>query len=159
VSDLVLPPGIQVLEITPRRPLQLPKFLYRSLNFEATPKKFGDLEVGASFFYNNVIALYKVSSDTALSTTTGISYTFNPETPITEMLFPEVGELVGVNKDVVETGVVSGSTSAASVPFFVYYNEENRNHYNALFYNNKCWRDQRGNTVNTIFAVRKTFVL
>lgn len=154
-DSLVLPPGATVIERTPHRPLQLPQFPYRSLNLEAISKKFGELEVGASFFFNGVIAFYKVSSDTALSTTTGIEYVVNKETPIKEMMFPEVGEVFSDNNEV-KTSVISGSTQNETFPFFYY--ATGREVLIAVLDNNR-WKDYNSSYISVVSVVRKTFIL
>jgi hypothetical protein len=160
VSDAARPlsPGITVLEITHRRPLQLPKFPYRSLNLEAVQKKFGELEVGASFFYNMAIAMYKVSSDTALSTTTGIFYVVNREISIKEMMFPEVGEIFNSSSEV-KTAVISGSTANSTCPYFFYAPEDSSASVSTAVLHENKWRDDSCNFIQTVSVPRKTFIL
>jgi hypothetical protein len=151
-----LPPGIQVIETTPQRPLELPKFPYRSLNTTAINTTFGALQIGASFFYK-LIAFYKVAKETALSTSTGINYLFSAVVPVKEIVFPEVGETIEESGHMVITGVIGGSESMNKEARF-YYRERESSFY-ALFTRDAVeWVDAHGNPIRQMNATRKTFI-
>jgi len=157
VSDTPgLPPGIEVIELTPRSPLGLPKFPYRSLNTTIRLVEFGNLQIGASFVYRR-IACYKIASDTALSTTTGICYFFGTKTVVEEILFPERGEIFGEHGYIVASGVISGSEWDGMKPLFHYFlgSDNATSRYATLC---DSWYDHNGIRITEIGVIGKTFL-
>ena len=152
-----LPPGIQVIELTPQRPLGLPKFPYRSLNTTSLKIEFGNLQIGASFIYNYVTC-YKVANDTALSTTTGICYLFDAKLQVLEMVFPEVGESVGEKGYVVTGSVIGGNIAIGEKPLFSYLSKDEVPRSGYFAEERGVWVDHNGIRVLEMNAVRKTFV-
>ena len=155
--DTRLPPGIQVIELTPQRPLGLPKFPYRSLNTTSLKIEFGNLQIGASFIYNYVTC-YKVANDTALSTTTGICYLFDAKLQVLEVVFPEVGEFIGEGEYVVVSGVIGGNIAIGSKPSFFYLARNEVPRYGYFLEERGTWVDHNAIRILEMNVVKKTFI-
>lgn len=126
------------------------------MNFSAVEMKFGELQIGASFVYRQ-IAFYKIATDTAISTTTGVQYLIMPTTVVSEIVFPEIGETF--SGCTVVSGVIGGSVDYNSNPIFYYKISGSLDSgFSFATFRGTYWQDNGGNNIHSFRSVVKEVV-